>query len=73
LIEGEIGLVLWVMPVVLILTLTVSLVEAFVILPHHLSHSIHSNSTSVPSNFKQKVDTSLNYLREQILGRFVDW
>lgn len=73
LIEGEIGMVLWVMPVVLILTLTVSLVEAFVILPHHLSHSIHSNSTSGTSKFKQKVDASLNYLREQVLGRIVDW
>ena len=46
LIEGEIGLVLWVMPVILIVTLTVSLVEAFFILPHHLSHSISKNSAA---------------------------
>jgi hydrophobic/amphiphilic exporter-1 (mainly G- bacteria), HAE1 family len=72
LIEGEIGLVLWVMPVILIVTLTVSLIEAFFILPHHLSHSISKNSAA-PGNFKQKVDTSLNYLREQVLGRIVDW
>ena len=73
LIEGEIGLVLWVMPVVLIVTLTVSLIEAFIILPHHLSHSILSNSAAAQSKFKQKVDTSLNYLREQVFGHVVDW
>lgn len=73
LIEGEIGLVLWVMPVVLIVTLTVSLVEAFIILPHHLSHSLQHNSMQEPGRFKQKVEASLNYLREQILGRVVDW
>ena len=72
LIEGEIGLVLWVMPVILIVTLTVSLIEAFFILPHHLSHSISKNSDT-PGNFKQKVNTTLDYLREQVLGRVVDW
>jgi HAE1 family hydrophobic/amphiphilic exporter-1 len=73
LIEGEIGLVLWVMPVVLIVTLTVSLVEAFFILPHHLAHSLESNSTSVSGKFKRKVDATLDYLREKILGPLVDW
>jgi len=72
LIEGEIGLVLWVMPVILIVTLTVSLIEAFFILPHHLSHSISKNSAA-PGNFKQKLDASLNYLREHVLGSLVDW
>ena len=40
LIAGDIGKVLRVMPVVLILTLGVSLVEAFFILPNHLVHSL---------------------------------
>ncbi len=39
-IAGDIGKVLKVMPVVLILTLAVSLIEAFLILPHHLSHAL---------------------------------
>ncbi|PSU47886.1 AcrB/AcrD/AcrF family protein [Photobacterium frigidiphilum] len=38
--EGEMGAVLKVVPQVLILVLTLSLVEAFLILPHHLSHSL---------------------------------
>lgn len=38
--EGEMGAVLKVVPMVLILVLTLSLVEAFLILPNHLSHSL---------------------------------
>ena len=36
-IKGNIGKVLWVIPVILIVTLSISLVEAFLILPNHLS------------------------------------
>ncbi|GAB6042011.1 efflux RND transporter permease subunit [Endothiovibrio diazotrophicus] len=39
-IEGDIGKVLKVIPIVLLMTLTVSLVEAFLILPRHLVHSL---------------------------------
>lgn len=39
-ITGEIGQILRVMPVVLIVVITVSLVEAFLILPSHLGHSL---------------------------------
>ena len=37
--SGEIGAVLQVVPIVLLITLTASLIEAFLILPNHLSHS----------------------------------
>ncbi|MEO1423156.1 MAG: efflux RND transporter permease subunit [Pseudomonadota bacterium] len=37
--SGEIGAILQVVPIVLLVTLAASLVEAFVILPNHLSHS----------------------------------
>ncbi|MFC1502781.1 efflux RND transporter permease subunit [Pseudomonadota bacterium] len=42
--QGEMGAVLKVVPQVLILVLTLSLVEAFLILPHHLSHSLKKQS-----------------------------
>ncbi|KXF80314.1 efflux RND transporter permease subunit [Enterovibrio coralii] len=38
--QGEMGAVLRVVPMVLILVLTLSLIEAFLILPHHLQHSL---------------------------------
>lgn len=42
--EGDIGRVLKVVPIVLIMTLLVSLIEAFFILPRHLYHSTCKNS-----------------------------
>ncbi len=42
--EGQMGSVLKVIPQVLILVLTLSLIEAFLILPHHLAHSLHRSA-----------------------------
>ncbi|MEM9703630.1 MAG: efflux RND transporter permease subunit, partial [Planctomycetota bacterium] len=39
--DGNIGRVLLVVPIVLLLVLTASLAEAFLILPSHLGHSLH--------------------------------
>ncbi len=44
--QGEMGAVLRVVPMVLILVLTISLVEAFLILPHHLLHSLGKEKKS---------------------------
>ncbi len=73
LIEGEIGKVLWVMPVVLILTLSVSLIEAFFILPNHLAHSLKKASDENPNRFRQKFEKTLDSFRENLLGKLVDW
>jgi HAE1 family hydrophobic/amphiphilic exporter-1 len=71
--EGDIGKVLSVMAVVLILTLFVSLIEAFLILPHHMAHSLaHSQNTS-PNRFRQWFENGIEWVRHQVLGRVVDW
>jgi multidrug efflux pump subunit AcrB len=71
--KGDIGKVLYVIPVILILSLSVSLVEAFFILPNHLSHSLAGNPTGRPKNmFRQKIDAGLDWVREKFLGRLVD-
>jgi len=70
---GDIGKVLYVIPVILILTLAVSLVEAFFILPHHLSHSLSSHSGGIrKTRFRRRMDQGLNWIREKLLGRLVD-
>ena len=43
--SGEIGAILQVIPVVLLITLAASLVEAFLILPNHLSHTPARNAS----------------------------
>ncbi|MDO6640359.1 efflux RND transporter permease subunit [Shewanella sp. 5_MG-2023] len=46
--DGQMGAVLSVVPLVLIMVLSVSLIEAFLILPNHLSHSLKSNKQQKP-------------------------
>ncbi len=70
---GDIGKVLYVIPVILILTLSVSLVEAFLILPNHLSHSLADRTPGGPKNrFRQAMEKGLNWIREKMLGKIVD-
>ncbi|MCD4721469.1 MAG: efflux RND transporter permease subunit [Desulfobacula sp.] len=71
--KGDIGKVLYVIPVILIITLSVSLVEAFGILPNHLSHSLAGHSAGRPkAMFRRKIDNSMDWIREKLLGRVVD-
>ena len=60
-ITGEIGQILRVLPIVLIMVLTVSLVEAFLILPNHLSHSLERMEERRPSRFRQGFEAWLGF------------
>lgn len=55
-ITGDIGQVMRVIPIVLLMTLAISLIEAFFILPNHLIHSLrHSQkSSNLGPAFKQR-------------------
>ncbi len=69
-IKGDIGQVLRVIPVVMLVVLTVSLVEAFLILPNHLSHAIEHSGTG-QGRVQSFVNGRLEGLRE-VVGRVVD-
>jgi len=69
--SGDMGKVLQFIPMVLILVLAVSLIEAFLILPHHLAHSLkHHEQDS--SRFRQRFDELLDRFREKTLGPAID-
>lgn len=70
--EGDIGAVLKVLPVVLILVMAVSLVEAFLILPGHLTHSLHDFDAERRGRLRRRFEVLIDGLREQVLGRLVD-
>ena len=71
--KGDIGKVLYVIPVILILTLSVSLVEAFGILPNHLAHALKHNGKTLKSNrLRTSIDKALAWVREKVLGPVVD-
>ncbi|MEL7292175.1 MAG: efflux RND transporter permease subunit [Pseudomonadota bacterium] len=71
--QGEMGAVLKAVPQVLILVLTLSLVEAFLILPNHLSHSLHKEKRDKPSGkFKQALLDRFEHFRNTRLVNGVE-
>ncbi|MCF6354457.1 MAG: efflux RND transporter permease subunit [Candidatus Polarisedimenticolaceae bacterium] len=70
--SGNMGKVLEVIPVVLIAVLAVSLIEAFLILPHHLAHALKNHEADRQSRFRQHFDAFIEHLRHEVLGRAID-
>ncbi|MCA9652070.1 MAG: efflux RND transporter permease subunit [Myxococcales bacterium] len=69
-IDGRIGRTLQVIPAVLISVLAVSLIEAFLVLPNHLGHSLRAERR--PNRFRRRFDAAFEAVRERGLGRLVD-
>ena len=70
--SGHLGKVLQFIPMVLILVLAVSLIEAFLILPHHLARSLRHHEKEI-SPFRQHFDARLYHFRDQTMGRVIDF
>ena len=69
--RGDMGQVMGVLPVVLLSVLTISLVEAFLILPHHLVHSLQHHQAQFESGWRYRFEQRFEDLR-QIVGRAAD-
>lgn len=69
--KGDLGAVLRVVPVVMLFVLVVSLVEAFLILPHHLVHTLEGPQNE--SGVRRRVDQAMTYTRDRLIGPMVDW
>ena len=66
--KGDMGQVLGVLPVVLLSVLTISLVEAFLILPHHLKHSLekHVENPRRQAGWRERFDVRFEQLRVRV-------
>jgi multidrug efflux pump subunit AcrB len=71
-ITGQIGQILRVMPVVLILVITVSLIEAFWILPNHLAHSLAHARTQPSSRLRRGFERGFHGFRDRVFGPWLD-
>lgn len=65
-IEGDLGQVLKVIPIVLLTVISVSLIEAFLILPHHLNHSLSHVKDKSISAFRVKFEQTFEQLRDKV-------
>ena len=63
LMAGQIGAVLKFLPVVLVITLVVSLLEAFLVLPSHLAHSLRGDIR--PNRVNRMVNAAFDALRDK--------
>lgn len=70
--DGEIGRVLRVLPMMLLLVLAASLIEAFLILPSHLGHSLAHVDPSKRSRIRIRLDTIIDGGRD-LCGWIVQW
>ncbi|HHK73747.1 MAG TPA: efflux RND transporter permease subunit, partial [Rhizobiales bacterium] len=68
--KGDIGAVLKVVPVVMLLVLVVSLIEAFLILPRHLAHSLEHGAGKT-AYIQSRMEAGLSLVRDKAVGRLV--
>ncbi len=69
--QGDLGQILRVVPVVMLFVLSVSLVEAFLILPNHLSHALEANAKKQP-RVQVWVDERMSNVRDRFIGPLAD-
>jgi multidrug efflux pump subunit AcrB len=70
--SGTLGQVLRALPMVLLLVLSISLIEAFLILPHHLAHALEKRAEKPPAAWRRRFEAGFDALREKVIGRLVD-
>ena len=63
--KGDMGQVMGVLPVVLLSVLTISLVEAFLILPHHLVHSLQRHQHEPKAQWRRTFEQRFEGLRDR--------
>ncbi|MEO1469320.1 MAG: efflux RND transporter permease subunit, partial [Pseudomonadota bacterium] len=67
--EGDIGQVLRVVPVVMLAVLVVSLIEAFLILPNHLGHALAARGGGRGA-VQRRVETGVAWVRDHVAVAF---
>ncbi len=74
--EGDIGAIIRVVPAVMLMVLSVSLIEAFLVLPNHLKHSLANSASGRISSFRRIVDERVEAARQvagRVAGICIEW
>ncbi len=64
--KGDLGQIMRVLPMVLLSVLTISLIEAFLILPHHLKHSLERHHEQNRTRWRQGFDAKFEQGRDSV-------
>ncbi len=68
--QGDIGSILKWMPIILILVLTISLFEAFLVLPHHIKGAL-SHVSPRPNPLRVRLESGIEWMRDVVVHRIV--
>ncbi|MEE2760409.1 MAG: efflux RND transporter permease subunit, partial [Pseudomonadota bacterium] len=71
--KGDIGNILKILPIILLMVLSVSLVEAFLVLPHHVSGSLRHTQEAPPPLIRRKLEAAIVWFRDRPLNEAVAW
>jgi HAE1 family hydrophobic/amphiphilic exporter-1 len=71
-IDGQLGKVLQVVPFILILVLSMSMIEAFVILPSHLGHALATHNQAAQNRLRRGFTRAFDFLRVRVYGSVLD-
>ena len=69
--QGDMGQIMRILPIVLLSVLTISLIEAFLVLPNHLKHSLEKHKNQEKQAWQLRFETHFNRFRESV-GRLSD-
>lgn len=70
--QGEVGKIMRLMPIGVVTALSVSIVEGFLILPHHLKHSLQ-RMPKEPNRLRAAIDSFLQRFIHGVYGPVLDW
>lgn len=64
--KGDMGQIMGVLPMVLLSVLSISLIEAFLIMPHHLKHSLERHRDQKSSNWRTRFEANFERLSNRV-------
>ena len=73
LIGGEIGNILFAIPLVIIAVIIASLIESFVVLPGHLRHALSGVKVPQPGSLRYRLEHGIDHLRHHQFRNLVRW
>ncbi|MEA1988874.1 MAG: efflux RND transporter permease subunit [Pseudomonadota bacterium] len=70
---GEMGNILFAIPLVIIAVIFASLIESFTILPGHLRHALKGVKKAEPGTIRYRLDSAINHFRHHQFRHVIRW
>ena len=72
-IGGEMGNILFAIPLVIISVIIASLIESFAVLPGHLRHAFNNMPPPKPTSLRYRLDTAIDHFRNHHFRNLIRW